>query len=130
MNEGLAGHSAGEIGRLREQIVGLADADCVRAEDEGALLSALDAALGQLVAGDLPAARAGMERFVARAEGLIAARVLAASEGDPLLAAARALLAALRGEQAGCRRGRESRARARARNRKSIEHEPDLKPNA
>ena len=97
MKEGLEGDGAGEIGRLREQIVGLADADCVRPEDEEALLSALDAALRELVAGDLPAARAGMERFLARAEGLIAAGVLAALESDPPLAAARALLAALRG---------------------------------
>ena len=97
MRQTRSGHSEGEIGRLREQIVGLADADCVRAEDEAALLSALDAVRLALVAGDLPAARAGLERFVARAEGLIAAGVLAALESDPPLAAARALLAARRG---------------------------------
>ena len=97
MRETRSGHSEGEIGRLREQIVGLADADCVRPEDGEALLAALDAALLALVAGHMPAARAGLERFVARAEGLIAARVLAASEGDAPLAAARALLAAWRG---------------------------------
>jgi hypothetical protein len=39
----------------------------------------------------------GLARFIAGADGLIAARVLAAAEGDPPLAAARALLAAWRG---------------------------------
>ena len=97
MRETRSGHSEGEIGRLREQIVGLADADCVRPEDGAALLAALDAALLALAAGHLPAARAGLEQFITEAQGLMAARVLAASEGDPPLAAARALLAALRG---------------------------------
>ena len=97
MRETRSGQSAGEIGRLREQIVGLADADCVRAEDGAALLAALDAVRLALVAGHLPAARAGLERFVARAEGLIAAGVLTALDSDPPLAAARALLAEWRG---------------------------------
>jgi hypothetical protein len=97
MRETRSGHSEGEIGRLREQIVGLADADCVRPEDGEALLSALDAALLALAAGHMPAARAGLEQFIAGAEGLIAAGVLAALESDPPLAAARALLATLRG---------------------------------
>jgi hypothetical protein len=97
MRQTRSGHSAGEIGRLREQIVGLADADCVRAEDEAALLSALDAVRLALAAGDLPAARAGLARFITEAQGLMAARVLAASEGDAPLAVARALLAAWRG---------------------------------
>jgi hypothetical protein len=97
MEEGLEGRGAVEIGRLREQIVSLADADCVRPEDEEVLLAALDAVLLALAAGHMPAARAGLEQFIAGAEGLIAAGVLAALESDPPLAAARALLAALRG---------------------------------
>jgi hypothetical protein len=97
MRETRSGHSEGEIGRLREQIVGLVDADRVRVEDEEALLSALDAVLLALVAGDLPAARAGLEQFITKAQGLMAAGVLAAPEADPPLAAARALLATLRG---------------------------------
>jgi hypothetical protein len=97
MRETGSGHSEGEIGRLREQIVGLADADCVRPEDGEALLAALDAVLLALAAGHMPAARAGLARFVARAQGLMTAGVLAASEGDPPLAAARALLAEWRG---------------------------------
>jgi hypothetical protein len=93
MKEGLEQRGAVEIGKLREQIVGLADADCVRPEDGEALLSAL----GELAAGDLPAARAGLEQFITEAQGLMAAGVLAAPEADPPLAAARALLATLRG---------------------------------
>jgi len=92
-----SGRSEGEIGRLREQIVGLADADCVRPEDEEALLAALDAVLLALAAGHMPAARAGLEQFITEAQGLRAAGMLAAAEGDPPLAAARALLATLRG---------------------------------
>jgi hypothetical protein len=46
----------------------------------------------------MPGARAGIERFVAGAEGLMATEVLAAADGDPPLAAARALLGALRGD--------------------------------
>jgi hypothetical protein len=111
------------MARLREQIVGLADADCVRPEDEGLLLAALDAALLALSVGDLPAARAGLARFIAGAEGLIAARVLAARDGNPPLAAARALHAALGRQQPGCRRG--SRVRARARTAFDYEHEPN-----
>jgi hypothetical protein len=45
----------------------------------------------------MPAARAGLEQFITEAQGLRAAGMLAAAEGDPPLAAARALLAALRG---------------------------------
>lgn len=97
MEEGQEGHGAVEIERLREQIVGLADADCVRAEDEEVLLAALDAVRLALAAGHMPAARAGLEQFIVGAEGLRAAGMLAAAEGDPPLAAARALLAALRG---------------------------------
>jgi hypothetical protein len=96
MKEGLAGHGAVEIGRLREQIVGLADADRVRPEDGAALLAALDTVRLALAAGHMAAARAGMEQFITEAQGLMAAGVLAA-EGDPPLAAARALLATLRG---------------------------------
>jgi hypothetical protein len=114
-----------QIDMLREQIVGLADADCVRLEDEALLLAALEAVLRALAAGDLPAARAGLVQFIAGAEGLIAAGVLAALAGDPPLAAARALLAALCDEEPGCRRGRENRARAPARHRKSFEHEQE-----
>jgi hypothetical protein len=128
MEEGLEGHGAVEIGRLREQIVGLADADCVRPEDEEVLLAALDAVLLALAAGHMPAARAGLEGFIAEAQRLMTAGVLAGRAGDPLLAAARALLAALRGEQPGSPRGTESRARAR--HRKSYEHEHEPKPNA
>jgi hypothetical protein len=40
MRETGSGRSEGEIGRLREQIVGLADADCVRPEEEARLLAA------------------------------------------------------------------------------------------
>ena len=98
MGERRGTSDAGEIGRLREQILALADGDCLRPEDEEALLVALDAALGELSVGDMPAARAAIERFIAAAEGLIAVGVLAAAEGDPPLAAARALLAALGGK--------------------------------
>jgi hypothetical protein len=134
MRETGSGHSEGEIGRLREQIVGLVDADRVRVEDEEALLSALDAVLLALVAGDLPAARAGLEQFITEAQGLMAAGVLEGRADDPLLATACALLAALRGEQPGSRCGMEVRAPAPvpARHRKSFEHEHEheLKPNA
>jgi hypothetical protein len=97
MGESRGGSRAAEIGMLREQIVLLGDADCVRPEDEGTLLSALDAALQDMAAGDMPAARAGIERFIAAAEGLIAAEVLAAPEGRPPLEAASALLTVLSG---------------------------------
>jgi hypothetical protein len=97
MGERGGGSGAAAMERLREQMVGLADADRLRPEDEETLLAALDAALEELVAGDMAGARAGIERFVAGAEGLIAAGVLAAAEGDPPLAAARALLAEWRG---------------------------------
>jgi hypothetical protein len=81
------------MARLREQIVGLADADCVRAEDQGVLLSALDAVRRALAAGDLPGARAGLEVFIAEAQRLMTAGVLEGRAGDSPLAAA--LLAAL-----------------------------------
>jgi hypothetical protein len=64
----------------------MADADRLRPENEGRLLAAQDAVLAELVAGDMAGARAGIERFVAGAEGLIAAEVLAAADGDPPLA--------------------------------------------
>jgi hypothetical protein len=97
MRQARGASGGGEIGMLRQQILALADADCLRSEDEEELLSALDAVLLALAAGHMPAARAGLEQFIAGAEGLIAAGVLAALESDPPLAAARALLAALRG---------------------------------
>jgi hypothetical protein len=97
MGESLGGGGAAELERLRQQIVGLADADRVRPEEEEMLLAALDAALQDLAVGDMLGARKEIERFVAGAEGLIAAGVLAAPEGDPPLAAARALLAERRG---------------------------------
>lgn len=86
-----------EIGMLRRQTVALADADRVLPEDGRALLAALDAALLELRTGDLPAAQAEIERFVAGAQRLIEAGVLAGREGHPPLTAARALLAELRG---------------------------------
>jgi hypothetical protein len=64
------------------------------------LLAALDAVLLALPAGDMPPARAGLARFIAGVEGLIAAGVLAAANGDPPLAAARGMLAAWRGQAA------------------------------
>jgi hypothetical protein len=81
-----------EIGMLRQQILALADADCVLPEDEGALLAALDAALQELVAGDMPAARAGIERFIGAAHRLIEAGALAGREGNAALEAARRIL--------------------------------------
>jgi hypothetical protein len=95
MGESRTASGKAEIGRLREQIVGLADADWVRPEDEGGLLAALDVALEELLAGDLPAARAGIERFIAAAQDLIAAGVLAGRVGCRSIEAARALLAVL-----------------------------------
>jgi hypothetical protein len=97
MRETSSGHSEGEIGRLREQIVGLADADCVRPEDGSRLLAALDRALRAAAAGDLPAVRAGLARFIAGIQGLLGAGLLAEREGRPPLATARALLDMLRG---------------------------------
>jgi hypothetical protein len=85
-----------EISMLRQQIVALADADYVLPEDGGALLAALDAAHRDLAAGNLPAAWAGMERFIAGAQDLMEAGVLARPAGHPPLEAARALLTALR----------------------------------
>jgi hypothetical protein len=82
---------------LRQQILALADADCVLPEDGRALLAALDAALLELALGNVPAARAGIERFIAEAQRLIEAGVLAGRAGRPPIATARALLAALRG---------------------------------
>ena len=92
-----SGHSAGEIGRLREQIVGLADADCVCPEDGTRLLAALDRALRAAAAGDLPAVRAGIERFIAGIQGLLGVGLLAERDGCAPLATARALLDTLRG---------------------------------
>jgi hypothetical protein len=83
------------MGRLRLQCLALVDADCVLPEDGRALLAALDAALLGMTAGDLPAARAGIERFIAGAQRLIQAGRLAGRDGHPPLEAARALLAAL-----------------------------------
>src|SRR5260370_2095280 len=92
MGESRGGSGAAEIGRLREQIVLLGDADGVRPEDEGLLLSALDAALGELLAGDMPAARAGIERFIEEVRRLIEAGVLAGQDGNAALENARRIL--------------------------------------
>jgi hypothetical protein len=81
--------------RLREQIVGLVDADWVRPEDEGGLLAALDAVRRALAAGDTPGARAGLEGFIAEAQRLMTAGALEGRADDAPLTAARALLAAL-----------------------------------
>jgi len=97
MGETSGASGAGEFGMLRQQILALADADCVLPEDGRALLAALDAALLDLAAGDNPAARVGIERFIAEAQRLIEAGVLAGRTGHPPLATARSLLAALRG---------------------------------
>jgi hypothetical protein len=97
MGESPGGSGEAEIGRLRQQIIGLADADCVRPEDEGELLAALDAALHELLADDRAASRAGIARFIEAVQRLIKAGVLAAAMGEPQLATARALLAALAG---------------------------------
>ena len=97
MRQRNARSGAAEIDVLRQQILALADADCVRPEDERALLAALDAALLELMAGSMPGARAGIGRFTAGAQRLIEAGVLAGREGNATLAAARALLADLRG---------------------------------
>jgi hypothetical protein len=86
-----------EISRLRQQILALADADCVRPGDGQALLTVLDGALQAIAAGDLPAARLGIEQFIAAAQGLIEAGVLAGREGRPSIEAAYLLLAALCG---------------------------------
>jgi hypothetical protein len=77
----------------------LADADCVRPEHGSTLLAALDAALREATAGDMPAARAGIERFIAGAQGLLESGVLAGRDGRSPLAAARALLETLRGSR-------------------------------
>jgi hypothetical protein len=92
MEENRGASGAAEIGMLRQQILALADADCVRPEDEGALLVALDAALRELGVGDMPAARAGIERFIAGAQRLIEAGVLAGREGNAALEVARCIL--------------------------------------
>lgn len=97
MSEIRGGRVEVEIGMLRQQIVALADADCVLPEDGRTLLAALDAALREAASGDMPAARAGMERFIAGAHGLLAAGLLAGREGHPPLAAAHALLDTLPG---------------------------------
>jgi hypothetical protein len=86
-----------EIGTLRQRIQALLDADCVLPEDGGALLAALDAALQDLATGRTPAAGAGIQRFIERAQSLMEAGVLERRAGRPPLETARALLAALRG---------------------------------
>jgi hypothetical protein len=97
MSEIRGGRIEVEIGMLRQQMVALADADCVLPEDGRALLAALDAALREAAAGDMPAARAGIARFIAGAHGLLAAGLLAGREGHSPLAAARSLLDTLPG---------------------------------
>jgi hypothetical protein len=72
MGEGPGASGAAEIERLRQQIAGLRDADCLRPEDEGALLAAPDTALGEQAVGNMPGARAGLARFIAGAQGLVA----------------------------------------------------------
>jgi|SoiMethySBSTD1v2_1073268.scaffolds.fasta_scaffold639702_2 hypothetical protein len=96
MGETRTAGGAVAISRLRLQCLALVDADCVRPEDGSMLLAALDGALLDLAAGDLPAARAGMARFIAAAQRLMEAGFLAPQEGRQPLAAARALLDTLR----------------------------------
>jgi hypothetical protein len=95
--EGSARGGEVEIGMLRQQILALADADCVRPGDGEALLTALDVALQAIAAGNMAAARLGIEQFIAGAQALVEAGVLAGREGRPSIEAAHILLAALWG---------------------------------
>jgi hypothetical protein len=103
MRETGSGHSEVEIGRLRQQMLALADADCVCPDDGSRLLAALDRALRAAAAGDRSVAtpgaavRAGIERFIAGIQGLLGAGLLAERDSRPPLASARALLDMLRG---------------------------------
>jgi hypothetical protein len=83
------------IAHLQQSVQALMDGDRVLPADGSSLQMLLERALQGLTAEDAPAARAGIEAFIDRAQALIAAGVLEAADGRPRIAAAAALGALL-----------------------------------
>jgi hypothetical protein len=83
------------IAHLQQSVQALMDGDRVLPADGSSLQTLLERALQGLTAEDAPAARAGIEAFIDRAQALIAAGVLEAADGRPRIAAAAALGALL-----------------------------------
>jgi hypothetical protein len=105
---GIPGMNGAAIGPLRRQLQGLIDADLILPEDGQWLMAALDRTLQGVAAADLQASRSDLQGFIERLEGLIQSGDLQAATGDPPVEIARALLAALRGEESPAGRVRSA----------------------
>jgi hypothetical protein len=97
MGETVGGNGAA-IGRLRQQIQGLVDADLILPEDGLWLMTTLDRSARRLTAGNLAASRSNVQRVIDRLHDLIQTDLLEAADGDRPVEMAREVLAALRGE--------------------------------
>jgi hypothetical protein len=84
------------IARLRQSVQAWTDGDRLLPADGSALLAALDRALHGLSDEREPAARAAMERFIRRVQGLLEGPALQAGDGQPWLDQAAAVLGLLR----------------------------------
>jgi hypothetical protein len=96
-----AGRSGAAIGRLRQQIEGLVDADLILPEDGEWLLAALTRTLHGLTAADFRTSRSDIHCIIERLQILMQTGVLEAAAGEPPVALARGVLASLHGHQEG-----------------------------
>jgi hypothetical protein len=96
-----AGRSGAAIGRLRQQIEGLVDADLILPEDGQWLLAALTRTLQGLTTADSRASRSDMQGVIERLQSLMQTGVLGAAAGEPPVDLAHGILASLRGLEEG-----------------------------
>jgi hypothetical protein len=95
----LVAHDRPEIGRLRQSVQALVDADLLLMPDGQWLLAILEEAVQSLAAAELAEAQAGFEGFIDRVRLMIQGDVLTAADGRPPIETAQAILASLGGEE-------------------------------
>jgi hypothetical protein len=91
------GMTRAAIGRLRQQVQGLIDADLILPEDGQWLMAALNRTLQSLPEANAQPSRSDMQGFIERLQSLMQTGVLDVPDGQPPVDLARGVLAALRG---------------------------------
>jgi hypothetical protein len=94
---GESGMNGAAIGRLRQQLQGLIDADLILPEDGQWLMASLERTFQRLTAADAQASRSDMRGFIERLQVLIQTGILETDAGEPPVETAHVILASLRG---------------------------------
>ena len=89
------GMTRAAIGRLRQQVQGLIDADLILPEDGQWLMAALNRTLQSLPDAAAPPSRSDMQGFIERLQSLMQTGVLDVPDGQPPVDLARGVLASL-----------------------------------